>query len=81
MGNMPGPDPEPPLVDLLQIAMEIPEVSRLPLRDDYEEVGARSPNLELSDATGLQRTLGAFGALWCSLEARLRRRLTTLFST
>ena len=34
MGNMPGPGPEPPLGDLLQIAMEIPEVSRLPLRDD-----------------------------------------------
>ena len=30
MGNMPGPSPEPPLGDLLQI----PEVSRLPLRDD-----------------------------------------------
>ena len=34
MGNIPGPGPEPPLGDLLQIAMEIPEVSRLPLRDD-----------------------------------------------
>ena len=34
MGNMPGPGPEPPLGDLLEIAMEIPEVSRLPLRDD-----------------------------------------------
>ena len=34
MGNMPGPGPEPPLGDLLQIAMEIPEVSGLPLRDD-----------------------------------------------
>ena len=34
MGDMSGPDPEPPLGDLLQIAMEIPEVSRLPLRDD-----------------------------------------------
>ena len=34
IGIMPGPGPEPPLGDLLQIAMEIPEVSRLPLRDD-----------------------------------------------
>ena len=34
MGNMPGPGPEPLLGDLLEIAMEIPEVSRLPLRDD-----------------------------------------------
>ena len=34
MGSMPGPGPEPPLGDLLQIAMEIPEVSRLPLRED-----------------------------------------------
>ena len=34
MGNMPGAGPEPPLGDLLEIAMEIPEVSRLPLRDD-----------------------------------------------
>ena len=34
MGNMPGPGPEPPLGDLLEVAMEIPEVSRLPLRDD-----------------------------------------------
>ena len=34
MGNMPGPGPEPPLGDLLEIAMEIPEVSRLPLWDD-----------------------------------------------
>ena len=32
MGSMPGPGPEPPLGDLLQFAMEIPEVSRLPLR-------------------------------------------------
>ena len=59
---MPGPGAEPPVDDLLQIAMEIPEVSCLPLRDDEEEVGARSPNLEFSDATGLRRTLGAFGA-------------------
>ena len=35
MGSMPGPGPEPPLGDLLQIAMELPEVSRLPLREDY----------------------------------------------
>ena len=34
MGNMPGAGPEPPLGDLLETAMEIPEVSRLPLRDD-----------------------------------------------
>ena len=34
MGNMLGPGPEPPLGDLLQIAMEIPAISRLPLRDD-----------------------------------------------
>ena len=34
MGSMPGPGPEPPLGDLLQIAMEIPELSRLPLRED-----------------------------------------------
>ena len=34
MENMPGPGPEPPLGDLLEIAMEIPEVSRLPLCDD-----------------------------------------------
>ena len=32
MGSMPGPSPESPLGDLLEIAMEIPEVSRLPLR-------------------------------------------------
>ena len=32
MGSMPGPRPEPTLGDLLQIAMEIPEVNRLPLR-------------------------------------------------
>ena len=59
MGSMPGPGPEPPLGDLLQIAMEIPGVSRLPLRDDQEEVGARSPKLELCDASGLRRTHGA----------------------
>ena len=34
MGSMPGPGPEPPLGDLLQVAMELPEVSRLPLRED-----------------------------------------------
>ena len=34
MGSTRGPCSEPPLGDLLQIAMEIPEVSRLPLRDD-----------------------------------------------
>ena len=34
MGNMPGAGPEPPLGDLLETAMEIPELSRLPLRDD-----------------------------------------------
>ena len=34
IGDMPGPGPEPPLGDLLQIAMEILVVSRLPLRDD-----------------------------------------------
>ena len=34
MGSMLGAGPEPPLGDLLEIAMEIPEVSRLPLRDD-----------------------------------------------
>ena len=34
IGSMSGPRPEPPLGDLLQIAMEIPEVSHLPLRDD-----------------------------------------------
>ena len=34
IGDMFGPGPEPSLGDLLQIAMEIPEVSRLPLRDD-----------------------------------------------
>ena len=34
MGNMPGPCPEPLLGDLLQMAMEIPEVSRLLLRAD-----------------------------------------------
>ena len=34
MGSMPGPGPEPPLGDLLQVALELPEVSRLPLRDD-----------------------------------------------
>ena len=34
MGSMPGPGPEPPLGDLLQIAMEIPELSHLPLRED-----------------------------------------------
>ncbi len=34
MGSMPGPGPEPPLGDLLQIAMEIAEISHLPLRED-----------------------------------------------
>ena len=34
MGSMPGPGPEPLLGDLLEIAMEIPEVSRLPLREE-----------------------------------------------
>ena len=34
MGNMPGAGPEPPLGDLLETALEILEVSRLPLRDD-----------------------------------------------
>ena len=34
MGNMPGAGREPPLGDLLETAMEILEVSRLPLRDD-----------------------------------------------
>ena len=34
MGIVPGAGPEPPLGDLLETAMEIPEVSRLPLRDD-----------------------------------------------
>ena len=34
MENIPDPDPEPPLGDLLQIAMEIPEVSRLLLREE-----------------------------------------------
>ena len=33
-GNMPGAGREPPLGDLLETAMEILEVSRLPLRDD-----------------------------------------------
>ncbi len=32
MASMPGPGPETPLGDLLHIAMELPEVSRLPLR-------------------------------------------------
>ena len=34
LGNMPSPGPETPLSDLLKIAMKLPEVSRLPLRDD-----------------------------------------------
>ena len=34
MGDMLGPGLEPPLGDLLEIAMEILEVSRLPLRED-----------------------------------------------
>ena len=34
MGSLPGPGPEPMLGDLLQIVMEIPEISRLPLRED-----------------------------------------------
>ena len=34
MGDMPGAGPEPPRGDLLETAMEIPELSRLPLRDD-----------------------------------------------
>ena len=34
MGIMPGAGPEPPLGDLLETTMEIPEASRLPLRDD-----------------------------------------------
>ena len=32
MASMPGPGPETPLGDLLHIVMELPEVSRLPLR-------------------------------------------------
>ena len=53
MGNMPGPGPEPPLGDLLQIAMEIPKVSRLPLRDDQEEAGACCHHPETSNANGM----------------------------
>ena len=34
MGNTPSPGPETPLGDLLKIAMELPEASRIPLRDD-----------------------------------------------
>ena len=44
MGSMPGPAPEPPFSDLLQIATEIPEVSRLPLRQVQEEVDGRTPS-------------------------------------
>ncbi len=38
MGSMPGPGPEPPLGDLLQIALEIPEFGRLPLREDEVDI-------------------------------------------
>ena len=34
MGIVPGAGPEPPLGDVLETAKEIPDVSRLPLRDD-----------------------------------------------
>ena len=34
LGNMPSPGPETPLSDLLKIAMKLPEVSCLALRND-----------------------------------------------
>ena len=50
-GNMPGPGPEPPLGDLLEIAMEIPEVSRLPPLTIRWQRRDWRPEHEASDAT------------------------------
>ena len=43
MGNMPGAGPEPPLGDLLETAMEIPELTPLPLRDDKAVTARLAP--------------------------------------
>ena len=72
MGSMPGPGPEPPLGDLLQIAMEIPEVSRLPLRDDQEQSGEYCKHVEASYAIVTRARLEAIG-YWGSSFVRRHR--------
>ena len=59
---MPGPSPEFLLGDLLQIAMEIPGVSRLSLREDWEEAEGFPPT------SGRPRCKCDGGHGWMQLE-------------
>ena len=67
----PVPGRKPPLDDLLQIAMAIPEASCLLLRADEEEAGECCQHLEASDANGMRTRPGAIGDWRSSFVAQL----------